>query len=92
MKELKFNSDGTAVMTEETEKRLSEITAEARAAAEELVATAQLKSGDIFVVGCSTSEVTGNLIGHASVLPVAKAVVDGIYPVLKERGIYIAAQ
>ena len=92
MKELKFNADGTAVMTEEVEKKLARITEEARAATEELVAVSELKSGDVFVVGCSTSEVTGNLIGHASVLPVAKAVFDGIYPVLKEKGIYIAAQ
>ena len=92
MKELKFNADGTAVMTEDTEKRLAQITVEAKTAAEELTDVAGLKAGDIFVVGCSTSEVTGNLIGHASVLPVAKAVFDGIYPVLKEKGIYVAAQ
>lgn len=92
MKELKFNADGTAVMTEETEKRLAQITEEAREATEELVQIAGLRAGDVFVVGCSTSEVTGNLIGHASVLPVAKAVFDGIYPVLKEKDIYIAAQ
>ena len=92
MNELKFNADGTAVMTADIEKKLLGITEEARSATEELVATASLKVGDVFVVGCSTSEVTGNLIGHASVLPVAKAVFDGIYPVLKEKGIYIAAQ
>ena len=90
--ELRFNDDGTAVMTEETEKRLCKITEEARNAAEELVEIAGLCEGDVFVVGCSTSEVTGNLIGHASVLPVARAVFDGIYDVLKERGIFIAAQ
>ena len=90
--DLRFNNDGTAVMTEEIEKRLCEITEEARRAVEELVDIAGLSEGDIFVVGCSTSEVTGNLIGHASVLPVARAVFDGIYPVLKERGIFIAAQ
>ena len=92
MKELKFNADGTAVMTEETKKKLAQITKEAEAAVEELAEKAELKAGDIFVVGCSTSEVTGNLIGHASVLPVAKAVFDGIYPVLKKKEIYIAAQ
>lgn len=92
MKDLKFNCDGTVVMTEEIERRLSDITREAREATAELVEKARLGAGDVFVVGCSTSEVTGNLIGHASVLPVAKAVFDGIYPVLKERGIYIAAQ
>ncbi len=90
--DLKFNSDGTAVMTEDIEKRLCMITDEARRAAEELVEIAGIGAGDIFVVGCSTSEVTGNLIGHASVLPVARAVFDGIYPVLRERGIFIAAQ
>ncbi len=92
MNDIKFNADGTAIMTAQTEARLVDISGEARRAAEELVELAGLKAGDIFVVGCSTSEVTGNLIGHASVLPVAKAVFDGIYPVLKEKGIYIAAQ
>lgn len=91
-KGITYNADGTAQMTAETEHRLSKITAEAKAAAEELVGVAALKAGDIFVVGCSTSEVTGELIGHASVLPVAEAVFNGIYPVLRSRGIYIAAQ
>lgn len=92
MNELKFNADGTAIMTEDMERRLAEITEEAKAATEELLEIAQLREGDIFVVGCSTSEVTGNLIGHASVLPVARAVFDGIYPILKDKGIYLAAQ
>lgn len=92
MKDIKYNADGTAVMTEQTEARLGEITAEARAAVEELVSVSGLRAGDVFVVGCSTSEVTGNLIGHASVPFVARAVFDGIYPVLHEKGIYLAAQ
>ena len=92
MKDVKYNADGTAEMSKELEGRLIEITNEARRATEELVNVAGLRKGDIFVVGCSTSEVTGNTIGHASVKPVAKAIFDGIYPVLKERGIYIAAQ
>ncbi len=92
MEELKYNADGTVAMSEDISKRLSEITESARRAAEELIEVAGLSEGDVFVVGCSTSEVTGQLIGHASVLPVARAVFDGIYPVLKEKGIYIAAQ
>ena len=92
MENLKYNADGTVEMSADMESRLSEITAEARAAAEELVDVAGLVAGDIFVVGCSTSEVIGNQIGKASVLPVAQAVFDGIYGVLKNRGIYIAAQ
>ena len=92
MENVKYNADGTACLTPEMEARLGDITREAREVALELVEAAGLVEGDVFVVGCSTSEVTGRLIGHASVLPVAKAVFDGIYPVLCERGIYIAAQ
>ena len=92
MENIKYNQDGTVSMTSELEARLSDIEKEARTAVTELIGIAELKAGDIFVVGCSTSEVTGNLIGHASVLPVAKAVLDGIYPVLQEKGIFLAAQ
>lgn len=92
MEEMRYNDDGTLVLTDEVRARLADITAEARKATEELVEIAGLGEGDVFVVGCSTSEVTGQLIGHASVFPVAEAVFNGIYPVLKEKGIYIAAQ
>ena len=92
MEDLKYMSDGTVELSAEIEERLSEIKADAARAAEELVHEAGLREGDIFVVGCSTSEVIGNVIGKASVRPVAQAVFDGIYPVLKERGIFIAAQ
>ena len=92
MEGLKYNADGTVVMSAELESRLAAITEESRTATEELVEVAGLKRGDVFVVGCSTSEVSGDQIGKASVLPVAQAVFDGIYGVLKSRGIYIAAQ
>ncbi len=92
MEDLKYMSDGTVELSAEIKERLSEIKADAARAAEELVRQAGLREGDIFVVGCSTSEVIGNVIGKASVRPVAQAVFDGIYPVLKERGIFIAAQ
>ena len=92
MEKLRYNADGTVELSEELESRLSDITAEARAAAEQLVEVSGLKEGDIFVVGCSTSEVIGNTIGKASVYAVAQAVFDGIYGVLKEKGIYLAAQ
>ncbi len=53
---------------------------------------ARLEPGDIFVVGCSSSEVGGHRIGSDSSPEVAQAILDGIYPVLKEKGIYLAAQ
>ena len=69
-----------------------EIQAQARTAAEELLAASGLRPGDLFVVGCSSSEITGGQIGKASSLETAQAVFQGIYPVLEERGIFLAAQ
>ena len=89
---VKINSDGTACLVGESAALLKGITAEAREATLELVETANIKSGQIFVVGCSSSEVAGEKIGKASVLEIAEAVFDGIYPVLREKGIYLAAQ
>ncbi|MBR6523014.1 MAG: TIGR01440 family protein [Clostridia bacterium] len=59
---------------------------------EELVEKAALKKGDIVVVGCSTSEVLGNKIGTNSSPDTAKILFESIYGVLKEKGIYLAAQ
>lgn len=74
------------------EPNFEQITAQARAAATELLDIAGLKPGDIFVVGCSSSEVLGGRIGKASSQEAAEAVFHGIYPVLQERGVYLAAQ
>ena len=43
-----------------------EIKEQAGQAAEELIKAARLKKGDIFVVGCSSSEVMGQRIGKGS--------------------------
>ena len=71
---------------------LKALTAQSRQAAEELLEAARLRPGEIFVVGCSSSEIVGGHIGHASSLAAARAVFDGIYPALRERGIWLAAQ
>ena len=89
---VKVNADGTAELLGESDKLLLEIKAEARGAVEEFLAATDMKAGQIFVVGCSSSEVAGERIGKASVIEIAEAVFEGIYPVLKERGIYLAAQ
>ena len=65
---------------------------EALKAVTELAETAKLKKGDIFVVGCSTSEVCGDKIGTNSNYDAAAAILEGIYPYLKEKGIFLAAQ
>ena len=71
---------------------LSEIKTQAKIAINELIEISGIKSGEILVIGCSSSEITGGTIGKASSVEAAKAVFDGIYPVLKEKGIYLAAQ
>ena len=51
-----------------------------------------MKEGEILVIGCSSSEVMGGQIGKLSSTEAADAIFDAIYPVLKEKGIYLAAQ
>ena len=65
---------------------------QAREIAQEMVELSRIQTGEIFVVGCSSSEVTGKKIGTDSDLDVAKEIFEGIYEVLKEKGIYLAAQ
>lgn len=65
---------------------------QAASAANELVEKAELKSGDIAVIGCSTSEVIGERIGTSGTLDVAKEIFDGLNSVFAEKGIFIAAQ
>ncbi len=69
-----------------------EIYNQAKQAISELCETAKLKCGDIVVVGCSSSEVAGGTIGKNSSLETAEAVFGGIYEVLCEKGIFLAAQ
>ena len=69
-----------------------QIQAEARQAVEELLEQAKLKKGDVFVVGCSSSEIVGGHIGKDSSLEAAQAVYAGVAPVLAENGIWLAAQ
>lgn len=58
----------------------------------EFLEQAGLEPGDILVVGCSSSEIIGGTIGKASSYDAAKGVVDAMLPILKEKGIFLAAQ
>lgn len=69
-----------------------EIKKQAAAAVTELLEVADLKAGSILVVGCSSSEIVGETIGHGSSLEAAEAVFEAVAPILKEKGIYLAAQ
>ena len=71
---------------------LNNIANEAKIAITELIEISGIKSGEILVIGCSSSEIMGGDIGQASSMDAAKAVFDDVYPILKEKGIYLAAQ
>lgn len=71
---------------------LEQYKAEAQAAAEELIEAAGLRPGQIVVVGCSTSEVTGHRIGSFSAPELGQALFEGILSALAKRGLYLAAQ
>lgn len=65
---------------------------QARAAALELKEKANLKKGDVVVIGCSTSEVLGGRIGTIGSVEPAQQIFDGLNSVFAPEGIYIAAQ
>lgn len=65
---------------------------EAYRAAKEILEVANLEAHDLFVVGCSTSEVGGAGIGTFSSPELAEVVFGGIYQATQEAGVYLAAQ
>ncbi|MDR0445762.1 MAG: TIGR01440 family protein [Oscillospiraceae bacterium] len=71
---------------------LEQIKAGARAALGELLEKAGLQEGELVVIGCSTSEIAGGDIGHASSPEIGAAVYAAISEILSERGLYAAAQ
>ena len=63
-----------------------------RTAMAELLDLAKVREGQLFVVGCSTSEIVGKKIGTDSHLDVAQVVFDEIYTAVKARGLNLAVQ
>ena len=70
---------------------LETIRQEARAVAEELITTAQMKPGQILVVGCSSSEIHNSKLGTDSSQEIGQAVFEALYACTKEHGLYLAA-
>ena len=69
-----------------------DIKEQAASAMRELLDAACVPAGGLVVVGCSSSEIMGAKIGKGSTPEAAEAVIEGIMPLLKERGLYLAAQ
>lgn len=71
---------------------IGELTSSVHKALSELLSIAELKPENILVIGCSTSEVLGKKIGSASNLEVARAIMEGIEPLAKKFGLFLAVQ
>lgn len=65
---------------------------QAETAVRELLEASALRAGDILVIGCSSSEIVGETIGHGSSFDTAAEVFATVMPILKEKGIFLAAQ
>ena len=71
---------------------IEKIKSDAKIAIIELIEKSGIKEGEILVIGCSSSEMTGSVIGKGSAPEAAEALLDAIYPILKEKKIFLAAQ
>ena len=71
---------------------LEKISNDIKAVIDEFLPQAKLKNGSVLVLGFSTSEAAGGVIGQHSSLDVARAVYDVLYPELRKNNIYLAAQ
>lgn len=69
---------------------MSNIQLEVKNAVSELIKESGIKSGEILVMGCSTSEIAGNKIGKGSVFEMGDEVIDGALEALCGSGIYLA--
>lgn len=77
---------------EESAEQLEKIAAEVKTALVELLDAANMEAGQIFVVGCSSSEVAAHRIGSFSSKEIGEVIFKTIHEELKARGIYLAAQ
>ena len=59
---------------------------------EAFILASKIKSNEILIVGCSTSEVLGHKIGSYSSADAGKAIFDGIHSCCQTYQIYLAAQ
>lgn len=71
---------------------LKEIHQQVCDAASELCEKSEIPAGTLFVVGCSSSEISGHAIGAQPAPIVGKTVVDALLEVLQPRGIHLVAQ
>lgn len=76
----------------ETKEQLLGWKAQVSLAAGELLKASQIKSGQILVAGCSSSEIAAHQIGSYSSEEIGRIVYEGLMEMLAPEGIYLAAQ
>ena len=70
----------------------SDIKRQTAEALEELLDISKADKGRLLVVGCSSSEIIGSTIGKGSSPEAAVAVAQTLLPILKKKGVLLAAQ
>jgi len=71
---------------------IDKIKAQLTTITEDVLVAANLHENDIFVLGCSTSEIVGGHIGKASNQDVGMVVIETLLSELKPKGINLAVQ
>lgn len=71
---------------------LKKLAEETRTIVVDIIERSVIKKGQIFVLGLSSSEVAGGLIGKNSSLEIGEVIVKTILDELTARGIYLAVQ
>lgn len=71
---------------------LSKIRQDAAVAVSELLTAANLKPGDLLVIGCSSSEMVGEKIGTHSSVEAANVLAEVLLPLLNKAGVHLAVQ
>ncbi|EMC23091.1 TIGR01440 family protein [Streptococcus mutans] len=71
---------------------LENLAEETRIVLADLIKRSDIKKGQIFVLGLSSSEVAGDIIGKNSNLDIGEVIVKTILTYLNDRGIYLAVQ
>lgn len=74
------------------EFNINEVKKQIESAVKELIEVANLNAGDIFVIGSSTSEVKGSMIGKDSSEEIGVAIIETALPILREKDIFLAVQ
>ena len=75
-----------------TAESLSEVSAQLEKIITGLLDSHPQKKGSVFVIGCSTREVTGGSIGKNSSGETGKTIFETAYRILSSKGIFLACQ